>query len=344
MSEQETVGQEATDTKTETHGIVEEEPSGEGQTVKKPEEPLKTPEPTTNGNEKITILKHDIYRKDGEGDGTVARGIELAVKNVSDRIIGCAVFEAILYDIEGNILDTVEHKTIELQPNISRTICITSSRPESDKIKNFYVQIVRTIMTPEPTVTGNEKITILKHGLSQVESDGRIVSPARVEFAIKNVSDITIATAVFEVLFYDREGNILYTVEHKEVDLKPSASRGVVIDCSMPESHFARSYAVKTTRTTTADVEKVQLRQYEIRTTEAGEKEVRGAVKNISEVKTDAALVATFYDAKKENIGTKVMILRSIEPNSIKQYHFTFKPQEGNVVSSSALHIGDIME
>jgi hypothetical protein len=67
-------------------------------------------------------------------------------------------------------------------------------------------------------------------------------------------------------------------------------------------------------------------------------------VKNISEVKTDAALIATFYDHNKENIGTKVIILKDIEPNGIKQFHFIFKPQEGDIVETYNLNIGEIAE
>ncbi|GAI57443.1 unnamed protein product, partial [marine sediment metagenome] len=169
------------------------------------------------------------------------------------------------------------------------------------------------------------------------------VYPAGAELAIRNVSDSTIATAVFEAVFLDIEGNILDTVEHRESDLKPERSRAILINTSIPESDKVKSYDVRIIRTTTADVEKVQLRRHEIRTTETGE-EVRGIVKNLSEVKTDAALVATFFDPKKETIGTKVIILRDIEPGTIRQYQFKFKPQEGDVVRTYTLNIGEIEE
>jgi hypothetical protein len=202
--------------------------------------------------------------------------------------------------------------------------------------------------TPEPTATGDEKINILKHRLFRMDDDyGTAATAARatgVELAIRNVSDSTIATAVFEAVFYDQEGNIVDTVEDREVDLKPNTSRGLNITSSITEFDKVKSYDVRLIRATTADVEKVQLRRNEIRTTEAGEEEVRGVVKNISEVKTDAALVATFYDPKKENIGTKVLVLRDIEPNTIRQFDFKFKPQEGDTVRTYTLNIGEIVE
>jgi hypothetical protein len=310
--------------------------------VEEAKEPPKVPEPTAIGDEKITILKHDIYRKSGEGDITEAIGIELVVKNVSDKMIGCAVFEAILYDIEGNILDTAEHKIIELNPNVSRTLRINYSELKCDKVKSYDVRVVKTVMTPVPTAAGNDKIIIIKHNLSE-RGIGLIEyeQPVGVELAIRNVSDSTIATAVFEAVFYDIEGNIVDTVKHREIDLKLDTSRAIFINSSIAEHHKVKSYDVRVIRATTTDVEKVQLRRHEMRTTDTSE-EVRGTVKNISEVKTDAAVVVTFYDPKKENIGTKVIILRDIEPNTIRQYYFRFKPQEGDRVRSSGVAIGEI--
>jgi len=202
---------------------------------------------------------------------------------------------------------------------------------------------------PAPTATGNERIAILKHDISveQVERDleyGRYPTPAFVELAIRNVSDSTIATAVFEAVFYDQEGNILDTAKHKEVDLKPDTSRAIHITSSISEYEKVRSYDVRIIRTTTADVEKVQLRRTELRTTETGEEEIVGTVKNMSKVKTDAAVVATFYDFSQEDISTKVLILRDIEPDTVRKFEFKFKPQEGDVVRSCTINIGEVVE
>ena len=95
-------------------------------------------------------------------------------------------------------------------------------------------------------------------------------------------------------------------------------------------------------RSTTADVEKVQLRQNIIRTSETGEEVIRGIVKNISEVMTDAAVVATFYDSDEEDLGTRVLILKDIEPNTIRQYVLTFKPQEGDRVATYRISVGEL--
>ena len=74
------------------------------------------------GNDQISILKHDIYRKEGGADETVS--IEFKVKNISDTAIGSTLFEAELYDIEGNTLNTVEKKTFDFKPDTTRNLRI----------------------------------------------------------------------------------------------------------------------------------------------------------------------------------------------------------------------------
>jgi hypothetical protein len=327
-----------------------EAPLSEEKPVEEVTESPKAPKPTATGNEKITILKHGVYIKAEQRGEVEKAGVELAIRNVSDKTIGTAVFEAVFYGKEGNILDTVEHKTFELQPKFNRTISIASAGPARDKVESYNVRLVKTTMPPAPTATGNEKIAILKHNLSPMGDMSvqaycvSCVGAIHIELAIRNVSDLTIATAVFEAIFYDIEGNILDTVEHKTFDLKPNTSRSVGIGSLIPEYHKVKSYHVKITRMTTTDVEKVQLRRHERSKTETGEEEIKGIVKNISEVKTDATLIATFYNTKKENIGTRVLTLRDIEPDSIKQFDLKFKPQEGDRVINYSLTIGEIVE
>ena len=58
--------------------------------------------------------------------------------------------------------------------------------------------------------------------------------------------------------------------------------------------------------------------------------------------KTDAAIVTTFYDPKKENIGTRVLVLKDIEPKTVRPFRVRFKPQEGDTVRSFSIALGDI--
>jgi hypothetical protein len=198
--------------------------------------------------------------------------------------------------------------------------------------------------TQTPTATGTEKIEILKHNLSVRVPIGDYLTPAGLDLAIRNISDSVIATAVFEAAFYDQEGNIVEQVRHAETTLEPKTSRAIHIASSPYEDERVKSYAVRVIRTATSDAERVQLRRHEMRATETGEEEIMGIAKNISQVKTDVAVIATFYDAQEEIIGTKVVVLRDVEPNTIRQYELRFKPQEGDEISRYTLRIGEIVE
>ncbi len=302
----------------------------------------KAPEPTATGNDQVAILKHDLYRDDGDAAEAVA--VELGVKNVSDTTIGGVLFAAELYDIDGNVMDTVEKKTIDFKPGITRTIRLEYSGADSDKVRSYCVKVVKVSMPPQPEATGNESIKILKHNLNEGLTGDHRKSGCGADVSIRNVSQSSIASIVFEATFYDIEGNVMETIKHREIELRSGNSRAVSIQCSKQGTNTPKSYSVKIVRMTTADAEKVQLRRHEIRSTDNGEEEVRGIVKNISNEKTDIALAATFFDYKKENIGTRVIILRDIGPNDIKQFHFVFKPIEGDKVKSYNLNIGDLVE
>jgi hypothetical protein len=304
-------------------------------------DPPEAPEPTAMGNEQVSILKHDMYYKDGDKKDMIS--IKLQVKNVSDITLGSARFEAELYDIGGNTLDTIEKKTIDFKPGITRSLHMDYSGTQSDKVRSYCVKVAGIAFPPEPEVTGNDKIKILKHGLYSGLEDVRGGSFSGINMAIRNVSEKTMATLIFKAEFYDIEGNMLDTVQHKEFELRPNTGRSITIKMDKKESSKLKSYIVNIARMTTVDLEKIQLRRHEIKTVENGE-EVTGIVKNISETKTDTALVATFLDANKENIGIRVVILRDIEPNTTREFHCKFKPIQGDQVRSYTLDIGELVD
>jgi hypothetical protein len=200
------------------------------------------------------------------------------------------------------------------------------------------------LKTPAPAAIGDGKVSILKHELSLTDPTEEYPTPAGIELAIRNVSGRELATAAFEATFYDLEGQVISTVKHNEIELEPDTSRAIRITSTVPhyESHRVKSYAVTVARTTTTDEETVQLRRHELRTSEDGVEQVWGIAKNIGPVNTDAAVVWTFYNPKKQNIGTRVVILRDIEPNTIRQYEFTFKPPEGDRVRTYDVAVGQI--
>jgi hypothetical protein len=197
---------------------------------------------------------------------------------------------------------------------------------------------------PCSIVTGNEKIAIVNHFLSETEAGREEETQIGVRFAIRNIWNSTISTIIFEAVFYDKEGNVIDTVKHKEVDLKPNTSRGIYLTCLTRETNIVKSYSIKIIRTTTADEEKVRICGYKVETTRTGEEEVKGTVKNISNVKTDAALIVNFHNYENENIGSKVVVFEDIESNNTRKFFITFKPVKGDTVKSCVLNIGEIAD
>ena len=243
-----------------------------------------------------------------------------------------------------NNLDKITQKLFELKPGHNRTVRIKYSQPNSDKVRSYYVKLVKTTMPPEPSVAGNEKIKILKHTFLNAHDEDDIPLPAGVEISIRNISDLTVATAEFVAAFLDIEGNVLETIKHKEINLKSGYSRAVLISSSIQEERKVKSYNITINRATTADVEKVQLRKQQMRADQTGGEEITGTAINISDTKTDAAIVATFFNPDEENIGTKVTVLKDIEPGAIRSFNFLFTPQEGDKVRNCTLQVAYVIE
>jgi hypothetical protein len=141
-------------------------------------------------------------------------------------------------------------------------------------------------------------LKILEHFYTMEDNTfGAGLIGGRINFSAKNISNKTIAMVIFEAVYYDLDGNVLDTIQHKEFELKPNKSRVVTITIDRIKGVYVKSYKVNILKMSTADVEKIQLIRNESRTIEAGRKEISGILKNISDVKTDTVLVVTFLDS-----------------------------------------------
>jgi hypothetical protein len=193
---------------------------------------------------------------------------------------------------------------------------------------------------PESVSHGDDKLYILSHKLSEIDiSRGEPGVSNCVKLVIKNASDKTIATAIFNVVFYDKEGNEVDNFEHKETYIKSGNSRSIIISLRESSHNIIKSYNIKVVRTITSDIERVQVFGHSIRTNQAGEEEIIGIVKNLSDIKTDAILVATFSDINNRIIGIKAIIIRDINPDSIKKFYFKFLPQKGDKIKTYNLKV-----
>ncbi len=296
---------------------------------------------SATGDDKITITSHSLSTKMDRINGKMMTGVDVGIKNVTDKIIGSALFMVTFYDIEGNALEVVEYKTLELLPGTTRNLQITTKNFGADKIKSYQLRTVKTNFIPKSTATGNNKVAILKHRLLEATDEGNIQRNFEIELAVKNISGSTVATVEFEAIFYDIDGRVASMVKHNELELGPGLSRAVIIDSRISEIDGAKGYDVKITKVITADIERVQLRKQIITTTPAGEKEISGTVKNISEVKTDATIEAIFYNLEDKSIGNEIVVLKDIEPGAINQFKIFFKPKEGDIIKSCLLRVSN---
>jgi hypothetical protein len=71
--------------------------------------------------------------------------------------------------------------------------------------------------TPLPIATGNDLIMIMNHHLIEDVNPHTGGPISSIYIAIRNISDKTIATAIFDVICYGAEGNVLGTIQHKEL-------------------------------------------------------------------------------------------------------------------------------
>ena len=199
---------------------------------------------------------------------------------------------------------------------------------------------------PEPMVFGNDMVSITKHSLLEIQIYNCMYKVS-VDFAIKNISDKTIATLIFEARFYNKNGKLMDTIVHRESDFGPGVNRGIDIPSNaVVIPGIIKSYEVRIIKMTTTEMEKVQLRNQDMKIDPVtGGAALRGIVKNISDAKTDAVVLLAFNNYKKEFIGDKVVIIRDIEPGQLKKFDFKYRPYGGEIADGFNIAIvSDISE
>jgi hypothetical protein len=74
------------------------------------------------------------------------------------------VFEAVLYDIQGNIIDVVRHQEVDMKANASRCIVIAYKGTGSIMVVNYDVRLIKAVTAKW------RKIQILRHEIRTTES------------------------------------------------------------------------------------------------------------------------------------------------------------------------------
>jgi hypothetical protein len=298
-------------------------------------------EPVVVGNETLCIFNHKIF-KFNKIDDTLLYGVSFDVKNISELTIGCAIFKITLFNKDNHIIDEVEEKKYELLPDKINNIRIYTKSGES--VGSYDISIIRTTIAPTPLVVGNDKVSILKHDIALVNNFPHSKEWKEIDLVIRNISTVNIANLTIEAIFYDIEGNIIDNKIHEEYDLLINTSRTV---CIIPnETNFTPgkyhykdiwSYSVKIIEMKTSDIQRIRIKWHNRKTVGYAIEEINGLVKNICNFKTDAAVTATFYNIHGDKLGTKVMLLRDLEPGSVRNFNICYTPPNGQNVQSYLL-------
>jgi len=305
----------------------------------------KAPEPVVSGNEQVEILSHGLMLKKASIAG-IGKGVFFEFKNNTSASIGKLTFEAVFFDVKGNVIDTIERKINDFEAGKTYTMRIETGKAAAIDVASYDVHIREMVITPPPEVEGDQKIVILRHSFQDTGLlDVGITHIKRgIELAVRNVSGQAIASAIFAVDLFDGEGKYITTLKHTEIDFQRDTSRAFLIQTTSVQDDIVRSYNIKIIKTVTADIEKIQLRRNEVKKLPDGREELSGLVKNISSVSTGAVMVVTYLDANEEIIGVRTLELKDIAPATVRKFALEFTCPEGLAVKKRDIDIGELIE
>jgi hypothetical protein len=305
----------------------------------------KAPDPAVSGNEQVEILSHELILKKASIAG-IGKGVTFSVRNNTETSIGKLVFEALFFDVKGNVVDTIERNINDFESGKTYSMRIQSVKAATIDIISYDVHIKEMVVTPLPEAAGDQRIIIIKHSFEDTRLLNIDVNQIKrgIELAIRNVCGQSIASAIFAADLFDAEGNYITTLKHTETDIQRDTSRAFLIQTSSIKDDIIRSYNIKLIKTVTADLEKVQLRRNEVKKLPGGKEELSGLVKNVSTVKTGAVLAVTFLDANEEPIGVRTLELKDIAPGTVCKFALEFECPEGLTVKKRDIDIGELVE
>jgi hypothetical protein len=305
----------------------------------------KAPDPVVSGNDKVEILSHALILKKYKGE-EVGKGVTFSVKNNAGASIGKLVFEAILFDVKGNIIDTLERSITDFEAGKTYSFRIDTVKAEKIDVVSYDVHVKEMVVTPVPEVKGDDRLVIIRHNFEDIELLGVDTNQIKrgIELAVRNVTGDNIASAIFAVELFDAKGNFISTLKHTESDILANTSRAFLIQTTSVKDDIIRSYSIKLIKTVTTEQEKVQLRRNEVKKLPNGREELSGLVKNISKTNTGAVIVVTYLDAAEETIGVRTLEVKDISPSTVRKFSLSFDCPEGQIVKKRNIDIGELSE
>jgi hypothetical protein len=305
----------------------------------------KAPDPVVTGNEQVEIVSHSLMLKKASVAG-IGKGVSFEFKNKTEASIGKLIFEAVMFDAKGNIVDTVERRINDFEAGKTYTMRMETGKAAAIDVVSYDLHIKDMVITPPPEVEGDRRIVIIRHSFQDTGLlDVGITHIKRgIELAVRNVSGENIASAIFAVDLFDAEGNFITTLKHTETDIQRNTSRAFLIQTTSIQEDIVRSYNIKVIKTVTADIEKVQLRRNEYKKLPDGRDEVSGLVKNVSSASTGAVVVVKYLDANDECIGVRTLELKNIAAGTVCKFAVVFDCPEGLYIKKRDIDIGELVE
>lgn len=190
-----------------------------------------TPEPVITDNDKVKILTHTLLEGNPLNEEGFKRSVDISVKNVFNKTFASVILEAVFMDGEGNVLDTVRQKELEMKPDSSRTVQISPARLDAGMFRTYRVSVYRTV------TTDFEKVQIRSHEMKPL--DGTV----EISGVLKNVSEGKADAAVI-TLFKDVKDEKIATRVVYVRDIEPGTSKQFRFKFVVPAGETVNSYVI----------------------------------------------------------------------------------------------------
>jgi hypothetical protein len=296
--------------------------------------------------EQIKILDSYFLKRTIDGK-ELNIALHTKIKNAAKNNIAEAIIEIKLFDEHANQIGIVQRHIEGLVAGQIRNVNTDTPKKIWPFIKDYASEVIKVFPVESSGAEGCEAIKVLRHSFHPIDG---LYGPVQVErgksvaVTIENMTEECMAAVVCACDFYDSDGELMDSVRKRISEIKANATKSFVI-ASQKLAKDAKKYSVSIIKVITSQEEKILIYRAGTSRMGTGEELVRGLLKNISNSAVDAWFVATFFSSENEVIGTRVLKLEGISPNSTREFSFVYMPPaEGERVSKSVFDIGTVVE
>jgi hypothetical protein len=308
----------------------------------KPE--ITVPEPNVKGSSEISVVRHKIIFNEKDGIST-GKGFIIVLRNISERFISSIQVHVAFYDSNGNVLENSILKLKDIDLNINYSFDIVSALAENNDIKSYAFKIDKVVLVPLPDVSGNDMVGILSHSLGIFTDEANTDNThMALDMSIQNISENTLARAIFKVEFIDANGKVLSETMHEEFEINIDEYREVAVIAEGVDYNSIKSYKVNVYKTVPAEIEPIIFKSHEVKILETGNYEVSGIIKNISNNKEMCAVVTVMKDDNDEIIASRVIQISDIDPGQYKLFTIDFSSPDDRMVYSYMLRLANMVD